>query len=166
LTIFAFPPFQSDKCLCGTMTSSGSTGVCVYNPECDSDDDRIKIDCSNPSQVTVLGDYTFNSGTGSGYIGVGSLHLEPTDAQNFVLEKVDAAPTDANGASKGSKGGESAATQDAGASKGGKGETSVTQDAGTSKGGGETAATEDAGASKGADGAVKGRRRRAQNKLL
>jgi hypothetical protein len=142
------------------MTSGGSSGVCVYNPECDSDDDKIKIDCTNPSTVTVLGDYTFTSGTGLGYIGVGSLHLESTDAQPpAVVEKVNTAPADANG--------ETAAAQDAGAPKGGHGETAAAQDAGAPKGGhGETAAAQDDGEPKGADGATKGRRRRVQNKLL
>jgi hypothetical protein len=58
-----------DKCICGQMTSDYSSGVCVYMAECSSDDSRIEIDCTNPSDVKVLGDYSFSSGTGTGYSG-------------------------------------------------------------------------------------------------
>lgn len=117
----------------------------MYNPECNPDDDKIKLDCSNPSQVTVLGDYTFNSGTGTGYLGVGSLQLEPTGMDpSAVVEKVNSSPEDTKGGA--------AVKQEDGASKG-------------SKGGGEQAATQEDGA-KGADGATKGRRRRVQNTMF
>ncbi len=57
------------------MTSSTSNGVCVFDPNCGSDDSRIDIDCSNPSRVVVMGDYTFNSATGEGFVDIESLQM-------------------------------------------------------------------------------------------
>jgi outer membrane biosynthesis protein TonB len=57
------------------MSSSGSNGVCTFDPNCGTDDSRIDIDCSNPSRVIVMGDYTFNSATGEGFVDIESLQM-------------------------------------------------------------------------------------------
>jgi len=78
-----------DKCSCGKMSKDGRFGVCEFVSDCSSDDDRIQVDCTNPSQVTVMGKYTFNYGTGDGST-MGTLQLNAADAA--ATQKVNEVP--------------------------------------------------------------------------
>jgi hypothetical protein len=57
------------------MTSSGSNGICIFDPNCGCNDSWIGIDCFIPSRVIVMGDYTFNSATGKGFVNFESLQM-------------------------------------------------------------------------------------------
>eukprot|EP00590_Aulacoseira_subarctica_P006095 CAMPEP_0172416580 /NCGR_PEP_ID=MMETSP1064-20121228/3094_1 /TAXON_ID=202472 /ORGANISM="Aulacoseira subarctica , Strain CCAP 1002/5" /LENGTH=264 /DNA_ID=CAMNT_0013154373 /DNA_START=73 /DNA_END=867 /DNA_ORIENTATION=- len=99
-----------DKCLCGTMLNGGgSSGTCIVNTECNPDDDRLEIDCVNPSQVTIMGDTTFNSATGT-FIGAtgdvlvaNNMTLQPAGADAAAMaaaQKASPADNSAGGATK------------------------------------------------------------------